>query len=85
VARLRACGSLRPGIAEHFLPAAFTRRPRYPFLVSGGTGLTSHTPDTRITNVNTLPAGPFQLTNGSLFDYNAYAASPVHRFYQIWQ
>src|SRR5271168_898310 len=57
----------------------------YPFLVSGGTGLTSHTPDTRITNVNTLPAGPFQLTNGGLFTYNAYAASPVHRFYQMWQ
>jgi phospholipase C len=57
----------------------------YPFLVSGGTGLTSRTPDTRITNVNALPAGPFQLTNGKLFTYNAYAASPVHRFYQMWQ
>ena len=57
----------------------------YQYLVSGGTGLTSHTPDTRITNVNTLPAGPFQLTNGNLFTYNAYAASPVHRFYQMWQ
>ena len=57
----------------------------YPFLVSGGTGLSSHIPDTRITNVNALPAGPFQLTNGGLFTYNAYAASPVHRFYQMWQ
>jgi hypothetical protein len=32
-----------------------------------------------------LPAGPFQLTNGSTFPYDAYAASPVHRFYQMWQ
>ncbi|MGA9308041.1 MAG: alkaline phosphatase family protein [Candidatus Sulfotelmatobacter sp.] len=57
----------------------------YQDLVSGGTGLTSHTPDTRITNVEKLPAGPFQITNGSTFQYNDYAASPVHRFYQMWQ
>jgi phospholipase C len=57
----------------------------YQSLISGGTGLTSKTPDTRITNVNALPPGPFQLTNGSTFTYNSYAASPVHRFYQMWQ
>jgi len=57
----------------------------YPALISGGTGLTSKTPDTRITNVNSLPPGPFQLTNGTTFLYNDYAASPVHRFYQMWQ
>ncbi len=57
----------------------------YPDLVSGGTGLSSKIPDTRITNVNSLPSGPFQLTNGTSFVYNAYAASPVHRFYQMWQ
>jgi len=57
----------------------------YQDLVSGGTGQKSHTPDERITDVNTLPAGPFQLTNGSTFTYDAYAASPVHRFYQMWQ
>jgi phospholipase C len=57
----------------------------YPALISGGTGLTSHTPDTRITDVNALPPGPFQLTNGKSFTYNSYAASPVHRFYQMWQ
>jgi phospholipase C len=57
----------------------------YPLLLSGGTGQTSQTPDQRISNVNTLPAGPFQLTNGSTFTYDAYAASPVHRFYQMWQ
>ncbi len=57
----------------------------YQALISGGSGLTSKTPDTRITNVNALPPGPFQLTNGSTFTYNSYAASPVHRFYQMWQ
>jgi phospholipase C len=56
----------------------------YPFLLSGGTGQTSKTPDQRISNVNALPAGPFQLT-GSTFNYDDYAASPVHRFYQMWQ
>jgi phospholipase C len=57
----------------------------YKDLISGGTGLTSHTPDVRITGVNSLPPGPFQLTNGTSFTYNSYAASPVHRFYQMWQ
>ncbi|HEX3502601.1 MAG TPA: alkaline phosphatase family protein [Xanthobacteraceae bacterium] len=57
----------------------------YQFLLTGATGLSSKTPDQRITNVNQLPAGPFQLTNGSSFPYDAYAASPVHRFYQMWQ
>jgi phospholipase C len=54
-------------------------------LASGGTGLTSRTPDKRIDDVTTLPAGPFQITNHTTFPYNAYAASPVHRFYQMQQ
>src|SRR5271169_1959254 len=66
--------------AENGLPWGY-----YPSLLSGGTGLTSHTPDTRITNVSTLSAGPFQLTNGKSFYFDSYAASPVHRFYQMWQ
>jgi phospholipase C len=57
----------------------------YQYLLTGGTGLTGRTPDTRITNVHTLPPGPFQLTNATTFPYDAYAASPVHRFYQMWQ
>jgi len=57
----------------------------YKYLVSGGTGQTSHTPDQRISHVDNLPAGPFQLTNGTTFTYDSYAASPVHRFYQMWQ
>jgi phospholipase C len=66
--------------SENGLPADY-----YGFLVTGGTGLTSKTPDTRISSVDSLPPGPFQLTNGKTFTYNEYAASPVHRFYQMWQ
>jgi len=55
----------------------------YQYLISGGTGLPSKVVDTRIANVNDLPPGPFQLTPG--VGYNDYAASPVHRFYQMWQ
>ncbi|HEV2276127.1 MAG TPA: alkaline phosphatase family protein [Acidobacteriaceae bacterium] len=55
----------------------------YGYLTTGGTGLKSGTPDTRIPNGNSLPAGPFQLTPG--IPYDAYAGSPVHRFYQMWQ
>ncbi len=68
-------------ISENGLPNATY----YADLASGGTGLTSATPDTRITNASSLPAGPFQLTNGDKFVYNDYSASPVHRFYQMWQ
>jgi phospholipase C len=53
-------------------------------LTTGGTGLPgSHVPDTRITGYNDLAPGPFQLTPG--VPYDAYSASPVHRFYQMWQ
>jgi phospholipase C len=66
--------------SENGLPADY-----YGYLVTGGTGQTSKTPDARIKNVSALPPGPFQLTNGDTFTYNAYSASPVHRFYQMWQ
>jgi phospholipase C len=56
----------------------------YQFMLTGGTGQTSKTPDKRIPNVNKLPPGPFQLSSKS-FPYDSYAASPVHRFYQMWQ
>jgi phospholipase C len=52
-------------------------------LTTGATGLAGGTVDTRISNVNKLPPGPFQLSPGVSID--AYAASPVHRFYQDWQ
>jgi phospholipase C len=59
--------------------------PEYvPLLLTGATGLTSGTPDTRLAqNPLTVPSGPFQLSPGIAYD--AYAASPVHRFYQMWQ
>jgi len=57
----------------------------YQYLVMGGTGQSSQVPDQRITNVNALPPGPFQLTNNTSFSYHDYSASPVHRFYQMWQ
>ena len=56
----------------------------YTFLTTGGTGQASGVPDARIMNVNNLPPGPFQLTSTTL-PYDAYAGSPVHRFYQMWQ
>jgi len=65
---------------ENGLPADY-----YPSLLTGGTNQDSKVPDTRIAEVNSLPAGPFQLTNGKSFTYDDYAASPVHRFYQMWQ
>jgi phospholipase C len=55
----------------------------YALLTTGGTGLASGAIDTRIANVSALPPGPFQLTPG--VKYDDYAASPVHRFYQMWQ
>jgi phospholipase C len=53
-------------------------------LTIGGTGLSAYTvPDTRIPNVLDLPEGAFALTPA--VPYSAYANSPVHRFYQMWQ
>ena len=55
----------------------------YTYLTTGGTGLKSGTPDTRLDNYNDLPPGPFQITHG--IPYDAYTASPVHRYYQMAQ
>jgi phospholipase C len=54
-----------------------------PLLTTGASGLAKHVVDTRIANASNLPSGPFQLTPS--LSYDAYAASPVHRFYQGWQ
>ena len=52
---------------------------------TGGTGLpVSVGPDTRITNVNNLPPGPFQLT-GPTMPYDAYTADTIHQFFQMYQ
>src|ERR1700675_1965260 len=54
-------------------------------LGTGGTGLpVSVGPDTRITNVNNLPPGPFQLT-GPTMPYDAYTADTIHQFFQMYQ
>jgi phospholipase C len=56
----------------------------YHDLTIGGTGLEAYSvPDTRIPNVLNLPEGTFPLTPA--VPYSAYANSPVHRFYQMWQ
>ena len=87
--RSQRCGRLffRQQPLRHH-PGDFSRRVRpafgkriadrsyYQDLVSGGTGLTKYTPDTRITNVDALPAGPFQLTNGSTFQLQRLCGKP---------
>ena len=55
----------------------------YKYLTTGATNLPKDAIDTRIHNVNHLPDGVFRLTPG--VKYDDYAASPVHRFYQMWQ
>ena len=52
---------------------------------TGGTGLPNKLgPDTRITNVNTLPPGPFQMT-GKTMPYDAYTGDTIHKFFQMYQ
>jgi phospholipase C len=67
---------------ENGLPSDY-----YQYLLVGGTGQTAGAFDTRISYVEKpvtdLPPGPFQLSPG--VSYHAYSASPVHRFYQMWQ
>ena len=63
------------------------------YLLTGGTGQTNKTPDMRVSydgqNASNLPPGPYQLTNTANpsypYPYDAYAASPVHRFMQMQQ
>jgi phospholipase C len=52
---------------------------------TGGTGLSfTEGPDPRITNVNSLPPGPFQLT-GPTMPFDAYAGDTVHQYFQMVQ
>ncbi|HTV33748.1 MAG TPA: alkaline phosphatase family protein [Methylocella sp.] len=59
-----------------------------PYLLTGGTGQTSGTPDKRINynyqDASHLPPGPYQLSSQTL-PYDSYTQSPVHRFFQMWQ
>ena len=64
--------------AEHDLADDY-----YALLLTGATGLPPDVIDTRIANYENLGSGAFQLTPS--VKYDDYAASPVHRFYQMWQ
>src|SRR5215471_17295622 len=61
-------------------------RPEDQFLFgTGGTGLdVTLGPDTRITNVNSLPPGPFQLT-GPTMPFDAFTADTIHQYFQMYQ
>jgi len=52
-----------PTLAEAQLDENGLAPAYYQYLTTGGTGQTSATPDMRIKDVNSLRAGPFQLTN----------------------
>jgi phospholipase C len=52
-------------------------------LISGATGLPNDSIDLRHPHAAAPFNGPYQLTPN--ISYNDYAASPVHRFYQMWQ
>jgi phospholipase C len=54
------------------------------YLLTGATGITSGQIDTRVTDATNLREGVYQLS-GSKMPYDAYTASPVHRFFQMWQ
>jgi phospholipase C len=52
---------------------------------TGGTGLSfTLGPDTRITDVNDLPPGPFQLT-GSMMPFDAFTGDTIHQYFQMVQ
>ena len=55
---------------------------------TGGTGLSVPPPfvgpDTRITNVNNLPPGPFQMT-GPTMPYDAFTGDTIHQLFQMYQ
>jgi phospholipase C len=54
------------------------------FLVTGATGIAGGQIDTRIDDATSLREGVFQIS-GAKMPYDAYTASPVHRFFQMWQ
>jgi phospholipase C len=67
-------------------PAAEAVEPAMPLwaydeLTIGGTGLPGHTVDIRFPNA--LPNAPVAMDN--YITYDDWAASPVHRFFQMWQ
>jgi phospholipase C len=59
--------------------------PQSQFLfATGGTGLPyTFGPDIRITNVNTLPPGPFLMT-GPMMPFDAFTGDTIHQFFQMY-
>lgn len=55
-----------------------------PLLLTGATGLPARVIDTRVSNADHLPNGPFQLT-GPTMPYDTFTGDTTHRFYQMWQ
>ena len=52
---------------------------------TGGTGLSfTLGPDTRITNVDALPPGPFQMT-GPTMPFDAFTGDTIHQYFQMVQ
>jgi phospholipase C len=52
---------------------------------TGGTGLGfTLGPDTRVTNVNNLPPGPFQMT-GTTMPFDAFTGDTIHQYFQMVQ
>src|ERR1700721_543963 len=66
-------------LADQGLAPAYTQ-----FLITGAPGIPSGQIDTRVTDATSLREGVFQLS-GAKMPYDAYTASPVHRFFQMWQ
>jgi phospholipase C len=64
--------------ADYGLPAG-----DYKILTTGATGVAKYALDTRFANAATPANAPYQIT--SSIGYDDYAASPVHRFYQMFQ
>ncbi len=55
-------------------------------ITTGATGLAHGAIDTRIPNAASPANAPFQISNpAGTATYDSYAASPVHRFYQMFQ
>jgi phospholipase C len=52
-------------------------------LLTGGTGLAEDVVDSRFAPDDPLPNDPVDMDTA--FPYDSYAASPVHRFFQMWQ
>jgi phospholipase C len=73
-----AAAKLENGLPDEYLK----------YLLTGGTGQKAKTPDRRISydgmDASHLRPGPFQITS-SKHPYDAYDASPVHRFFQMYQ